>query len=81
MLDEGPSSDVDTAPPTSRKASTQAPSTGEAPPPLVTLWSDVDFNTLRFKSTHIPLSKEFPTDYQDLHSKWTSLIISMNDNL
>lgn len=39
------------------KASTQPPSIGEVSSPPATLWSDVSFDTLWFKSSHIPFPK------------------------
>lgn len=67
--------------PTSRKASIQVPLEGDAPYPPATLWSDVVFDTLQFKSLHLPFSKEFPGDYQAFQYKLTPVIISMKDNL
>ncbi|KAL5096048.1 hypothetical protein RYX36_000375 [Vicia faba] len=59
----------------------QAPSTPKGFSPPKTLWSDVAFDTLRFMSYHLPFSKEFLADYQALHSKLTSIIVNMKDNL
>ncbi|KAI5418978.1 hypothetical protein KIW84_043265 [Lathyrus oleraceus] len=63
------------------EASTHAPPTNEASSPTATLWSDVGFDTLRFKMYHLPFFKEFPADYQTFHSKPTSTIVNMKDNL
>lgn len=45
-LEEGSSPVVDTVLSTFRKERMQAPSTRKAPPPLSTLWSDINFDTL-----------------------------------
>lgn len=81
MLKEGSSPATGTISPTFWKASIQVPSKGEAPSPRATLWSDVDFVTLRLKIFHLPFSNKFTADYQALQSKLVHTIASMKDNL
>ncbi|KAI5441191.1 hypothetical protein KIW84_010592 [Lathyrus oleraceus] len=75
MIYEGSSFAADIASPTFRKGNTEVPSIGEVPPPIATLWSDFNFDTLQFKSYNLSFSKEFLADYQALRSKLTSDIL------
>lgn len=80
-LQEGTSAATGAMSSTFGKVITQAETKGEAPPPPTTLWSDTDFVTFQFKSSHLPFSKEFYRDYQTLKSKLNYMIVSMKNNL
>lgn len=63
------------------KAGEIAPYTDEAPFAPTNWWNDVGFETLLFKSSRLPFSKEFPANYPIVCSKLISTIVNMNDTL
>lgn len=51
------------------KTDMAVPLVGRVPPTPPTRWDDVGIDTLWFRSSHLPFSKEFLVDYQALCSK------------
>lgn len=57
------------------------PIVGRFPQTPSAWWNDVDIDTLHFKSSHLPFSKEFSTDYQTFSIKLVLNLVNMKDTL
>lgn len=72
QLEEGSSEAVGNLSPSSREASTQKSSEGNALTPP-NLWSDIGFYVIQLISSHLPFSKEFLGYYKALPIQTASL--------